>query len=132
MKLLANNRQFCLALIAIAFCSCQTLPAAKSKGVTHVAVFWLKRPGNSADRQTLISAAQELKSIPGVQTITIGPPLGSHRPEVDSHCDLVMVAQFPNEQALRQYEKNPIHLAAVKRVLVPLVRKLVVYDFADR
>lgn len=122
----------CLVLFAVAFTSCQTLPSAKSKGVTHVAAFWLKRHGNKADRQTLIAASQTLKSILGVLSVTIGPVLPSARKEVDSSCDLVLVMQFPNEPALRQYEKNPVHLKAVKQVLLPLVRKFVVYDFADR
>ena len=124
--------RLCLAIILAALTSCQTLPSAKSKGVTHVAVFWLKHHGNEADRQTLISASKTLKAIPGVLSVNIGPVLPSHRAEVDSSGDLVLVMHFPNEKALRQYEKNPVHLNAVKEVLLPLVRKFVVYDFADR
>ncbi len=73
-----------------------------------------------------------LKTIPGVQSVTIGPVLSSHRAEVDSSSDLALVIQFPNEQALRNYEKNPTHQKAVKQVLLPLVRKFVVYDFVNR
>jgi hypothetical protein len=39
--------------------------------------------------------------------------------------------QFRSEQALRDYDQNPIHVQAVKEVLQPLVKKFVIYDFRN-
>src|SRR5258708_2856027 len=47
------SRLLFLLLAAAMFSSCESLPLTKHKGVTHVAVVWLKRHGNPDDQSKL-------------------------------------------------------------------------------
>jgi hypothetical protein len=79
-------------------------------GVTHVVLCWLNDPGDATARQKLIDASHRFAKIPGVVTISAGPPLGpSTRPNVDSSFDLAIVITFESEAALRGYDQHPIH-----------------------
>jgi hypothetical protein len=44
----------------------------------------------------------------------------------------MIVIRFKDEAALRAYDSNPIHQSAVREVLRPLAKKLVIYDAIDR
>lgn len=117
---------------AILLSSCNTCPFAGSQHgkVNHAVFVWLKKPGNAADRQKLIDAAKMLKrDIPDVEALTVGPMLPSKRPIVDSTYDVGFVMRFANQAAMDRYEQSPTHQNAVKNVLMPMVRKIQVYDF---
>jgi hypothetical protein len=122
------KKLICLALCA-AFASCASIaPPASTGSVDHVVLVWLKRPGNPQDREKLISAGRELRSIPGIRALDHGTALASDRPVVDDSFDLGFVMRFDSPEALAAYESHPIHQRKVKDVLAPLSRKIVVYD----
>jgi len=122
--------KFLLALAtSLSLVSCATIaPPAGTGSVDHVVIVWLKRPGNTADRQALFAAAQDLREIPGIRFLDSGTPLASDRPIVDDSFDVGFTMRFDSVAALAAYEKNPRHLKKVNEVLKPLSRKIVVYD----
>lgn len=112
--------------------SCNTCPLADSQRgkVNHAVFVWLKKPGNAADRAKLIDAAKMLKrEIPEVEALSVGPMLPSKRPIVDSTYDVGFVMRFANQSAMDRYEQNPIHQKTAKELLMPMSKKVQVYDF---
>jgi hypothetical protein len=105
-------------------------PVAAPGNVSHVVLVWLKRPGDASERARVIEAAKDFRGrIPGLLAMSIGEPLPSPRPVVDSSFDVGIAMRFETPHALEAYEKNPIHQKAVKEVLAPLSAKIVVYDW---
>jgi len=103
-------------------------PPPNFPGVDHVVLIWLKRPGNAKDIKALRQAAEDLKVIPQVKSITHGTALASERPIVDDSFDVGFVMRFDSPADLHAYETHPKHIAKVNAVLKPLTKKIVVYD----
>lgn len=98
----------------------------------HVVVCWLKKPGDAADRNLLIDTSRSfLGQIPGLLDVQTGKVLGTARPGADSTFDMAVVFTFLNEKALRAYDTNPLHQAALRDVLKPRAEKVLIYDFID-
>ena len=113
----------------LALVSCASIaPTSKSGSVDHVVLIWLKRPDNAADRQALRQAAEDLKAISQVKSISHGTALESERPIVDDSFDVGFVMRFDSPADLHAYETHPLHIAKVDSVLKPLTKKIVVYD----
>lgn len=115
-------------LIALTGCHCAMCPMHKSQSVTHVVLFWMKDPQDAAARKRLIDATESLRQIPGVKHLTYGKAVPSTRPVVDSSFDIGLVITFPNQAALDAYATHPIHVKAAQEVLLPLTKKVQVYD----
>ena len=60
----------------------------------------------------------------------VGTSLPSDRPVVDTSYDLAAIITFSSEQAYRSYLVNPLHLKAYNDELLPLVRRIQIYDIA--
>jgi hypothetical protein len=117
------------ASLVFGMSSCTTIAPPAAKGsVDHVVLVWLKRPGNPADRQALLDAGRELRSIPGLQFLDQGLALPSARPMVDDSFDVGYVMRFDSPAAMENYAKHSLHERKVTEVLKPLSRKIVVYD----
>ncbi len=121
------------AAAALVLSSCTSCPfgcktTAKGK-VEHVVLVWLKRPGNAADRATVIGAAKMFQAeISQIQHLSVGPAVASERPVVDDSFDVGLVMRFNSKADMDAYEKHPVHVNAVKQTLLPLAKKLLVYD----
>lgn len=126
-----------IAMVLLAGCQSNTASTAyhgelAPGTVSHVVVCWLNEPGNAEQRHRIIDRSKVFRSIPGVVSVSAGTPLRSTRPVVDSSFDVAIVIRFKDEAALRAYDTNPIHQQAVREVLKPLVKKLVIYDALDQ
>ncbi len=55
----------------------------------------------------------------------------SGREIVDGSFDVAIYLSFGSKQILQEYLVHPVHKNAVKEILKPLVRKIVVYDFIE-
>lgn len=118
-----------ISLVAVLLASCATIaPPAKPGSVDHIVLVWLKRPGNEQDRKALRDAADELRVIPGMRFLDHGTPLASDRPVVDDSFDVGFVMRFDSAEALQTYEDHPVHVQKVKEVILPLSKKVQVYD----
>jgi hypothetical protein len=115
------------ASLSLVSCASIAPPAAKGS-VDHVVLMWQKRPGNTADREKLAAACSDLRVIPGIKFLDAGTALASDRPIVDDSFDLGMTVRFDSVAALRAYETNPLHVKKKTEVLLPLTKKILVYD----
>ncbi len=123
---------FALAALSL-LSSCTTCPMGcetTSKGkVEHVVLIWLKKPGDDTDRAKVVNTAKKFQAeIREIQHLSVGTPLASDRPVVDDSFDVGLVLRFANPADLGTYEKHPVHVQAVKEVLQPIAKKLLVYD----
>lgn len=110
--------------------SCATIaPPAPSGSVDHVVMFWQKKPGDAADRKKITDAMDRLRVIEGITALDYGTAVASERPVVDDSFDIALLVRFKNVQALHAYESDPRHTKEVKQVLLPLTKKIQVYDF---
>lgn len=119
-------------LLAVSLVSCavpgNSTPAPKPGHVDHLVLLWLKRPGNEADKQKLHAAAEELKQIPGILSIRHGGALASDRAVVDDSFDVAYVTTFDSVASLHAYDPHPVHKKLADEVIVPLCKKIIVYD----
>jgi hypothetical protein len=102
-----------------------------TSNVHHVVVCWLNEHGNKEARQKVIEVSRGFSAIPGVIDVRAGRVIPSEREIVDSSFDVAIYLSFENEQKLFEYLNHPIHKKAVEKMLKPLVRKVVVYDFIE-
>jgi hypothetical protein len=116
--------------IAAFLTSCATIsPPAKTGTVDHVVMFWQKKAGDPEDRKKITDAIERLRVIEGITFLDHGTALPSDRPVVDDSFDIALLVRFTNKQALQAYEVDPRHMKEVNEVLLPLTKKVLVYDF---
>jgi len=124
----ATKAAACLVLL-LPFASCTAVPGRQPRGVDHIVIVWLKRPGNAEDKAKLVATSKELqRALPVIRGMSFGRPLPSERPAVDDTFDLAFVMRFANRNDLAAYETSAIHQRAAKEILRPLSRKLIIYD----
>ncbi|HEY7115483.1 MAG TPA: Dabb family protein [Tepidisphaeraceae bacterium] len=137
MKTTARRLAFTLvlALVVGSLASCSKILNAPmySKGtISHVVICYLKNHGSEVDRQKIIAASRELRSISGVYDVEVGPALASDRPIVVSDYDVALVVTFRDVEYMKKYLTHPTHQKLAKEVLEPLTSKVIVYDFTNQ
>ena len=105
--------------------------AARSGQVTHVMLFWLKRPGNVDDQNFLRRGLRTLRRARGINDMRVGRPLPVDRPDVEQSFDLGVVITFRDRQALEKFERDQRREQALDAMLRPLVRRYTVYNFVN-
>jgi hypothetical protein len=95
----------------------------------HLVFCWLKDSGNSEHRSRIIQVCQEFDKIPVVLGLEAGEVVSSDRSIVEDGYDVGMLIIVKDEEDLQRYLDHPIHRKAKTEVLLPLVEKIVVYDF---
>ena len=102
----------------------------RSGQISHVVLFWLKRPGNVDDQNVLLRAARSFRRIKGVSDVRVGRSLPVARP-VEQSFDIGLVITFKDAGALKKFERNQRHQQVVEAALRPLVRRYIVYNFSN-
>lgn len=93
---------------------------------SHVVIFWV----DPADTDKLIAGADKyLKPIPGVLSYHIGKMVGSHRPVVDQTYQVALNLIFSDKKTQDDYQVHPMHVEFVEKVLTPIKKRVLVYDF---
>ena len=105
--------------------------ATRSGQVTHVMLFWLKRPGNVDDQNFLRRALRTLRRVRGVNDMRIGRPLSVDRPVAEQSFDLGVVMTFRDREALEKFERDQQREQAIDVMLRPLVLRYIVYNFVN-
>jgi hypothetical protein len=100
------------------------------KILTHIVFCWLKEPGNREQREKIIEMTESFNQIPSVLEARAGNPIMSERAIVDDSFDVGIIVEVRDEQGLQEYLDHPIHQKAKKDTLLPLVDRVLVYDFA--
>lgn len=97
---------------------------------SHIVIFWTDPAQPKAADELIAGALKYLQPIPGITHFHIGKMVGSHRPVVDQTYQVAMSTMFSSKQAQDDYQVHPLHLEFVARCVKPLVKRVVVYDFA--
>ena len=105
--------------------------AARSGQVTHVMLFWLKRPGNVDDQNFLLRALRTLRRARGVNDMRVGRSLPVDRPGLEQSFDLGVVMIFRDREALEKFEGDQRREQAIDAMLRPLVRQYTIYNFVN-
>jgi len=124
--------RICLLITLIVILVGCTNPIEKTTGaeqVNHIVFCWLKEPGNSAHRQKIIETSRSFRKIPGVIEVRVGEVIPSDRKIVDDSFDVGISLTFANTDDMNIYLEHPLHKEAVQKVLQPLLKKIVVYDY---
>ena len=104
---------------------------AHSGHVTHVMLFWLKRPGNVDDQNVLLRGLRTLRRVRGVNDVRLGRPLPVEGPDPEQSFDLGVVVIFRDREALEKFERDPRRRGALDGTLRQFVRRYIVYNFAN-
>ena len=78
-----------------------------------------------------LSINRTFRDIPGVLNAQAGQVIMSDREIVDDSFDVGILIVTKNQEDLQKYLDHPIHQKAKKEVLLPLVERILVYDFMD-
>ena len=100
------------------------------KILTHVVLCWLKDAGNSEQRDRIIKMTETFNDIPSVLGARAGGPIRSERSIVDDSFDVGIIVEVRDEKGLQEYIDHPIHQKAKDEILLPLIERVLVYDFA--
>jgi hypothetical protein len=121
-----------LIFLALCLSSCNAHAAnARSGQVTHVMLFWLKRPGNVDDQNVLRRGLRTLRRFRGVNDVRFGRSLSVDRLSLEQSFDLGVVVVFRDREAFEKFEHDPWRGGAINGMLRPLIRRYVVYNFAN-
>ena len=101
----------------------------REQALSHVVLCWLKEPGNAEHRNQIIEVSKTFRKIPGVLEVRVGKVIESDRAIVDDSFDVGILVVVPDAKRLQEYIDHPIHQKAKQEVLLPLVEKVLVYDF---
>ena len=129
-----NRRKFIAGAAVLAaspaLATVETNHNPKTSQVIHHVFFWLKNPGNEADRQQLIEGLKTLKGIKEVKQLLIGTPASTEKREVvDNSFDVSELMYFDSAKEQDAYQVHPIHKAFVEKYS-HLWDKVIVYDMA--
>ena len=121
-----------LTCIALPFASTGAQAAATRSGqITHVMLFWLKRPGNVDDQNYLLRALRTLRRVRGVSDMRVGRPLLVDRPGLEESFDLGVVLIFRDREALEKFQRDQQPEKAIDAMLRSLVRRYSIYNFVN-
>ena len=119
---------------SILLCSfgCITVQQVENeRAIQHVVLCWLKEPGNAEHRNQIIEISKTFRKIPGVLEVRVGRVIKSDRAIVDDSFDVGILVVVPDAKRLQEYLNHPIHQNAKRDILMPLVEKVLVYDFQE-
>ena len=107
------------------------MPMPTNEHLTHLALFWLKRPDSAEDRASLIAGLETLRAIEQVKTLHIGVPAASEAREVVDHSWSVSeLMTFDSLADQAAYQPHPQHAAFIAKC-GHLWERVVVYDIGD-
>ncbi|PUZ30162.1 Stress responsive A/B Barrel Domain [Chitinophaga costaii] len=127
----SNRRKFignAAALVAGSAIAVASMPAAQHAPIIHHAIFWLKNPHSTADRDKLVEGVKTLAHIPTVQTLHVGILAPTEKRDVvDNTWGVSEIMFFKDLPGQATYQTHPLHLAFIKNYS-HLWEKVVVYD----
>ena len=119
-----------LPLLILLGCSQKNLSVQSDEfALKHIVLCWLKDPGNAYHRKQIIELSKTFNDITSVLEARAGQVIRSDRDIVDDSFDVGIVVVVKDENALQEYLDDPIHQKGKTEVLLPLIDKVLVYDF---
>lgn len=130
-----NRRKFLttaagLGTAAVAI-SQSSSPNAKDKILAHHAIFWLKNPGSTEDRDKLVEGVKTLGKIETIREIHVGILASTEKRDVvDTSWSVSEIMFFNTLADQATYQSHPVHLDFIKNY-GHLWSKVTVYDAMD-
>lgn len=100
--------------------------AAKNMFVHHV-LFYLKNPGNAADKDKLLEGLNKLAKCPTIKMVHIGTPAETNRDVIERTYAYSWLCFFDSPADEEAYQKHPIH-DDFRNNYAQLWEKVVIYD----
>jgi len=130
-----NRRKFIAtsaAVAAVTAVSANPILNMKSKyPVVHHALFWLKNPASTEDRDKLVAGVKTLRKISTVKELHVGIVASTEKREVvDNSWAVSEVMFFSDLEGQAAYQTDPIHLEFIKNCS-HLWEKVIVYDAVE-
>ena len=99
--------------------------------IVHHALFWLKNPGSTEDRDKLVEGVKTLSKIDVIGELRVGILANTEKRDVVDNTwavsELMFFSDLANQAA---YQTHPVHLDFIKNYS-HLWAKVIVYDAAD-
>ena len=119
------------ALAAPTIFAVATLNNMPDKNIfVHHVYFWLKNPGNKADKDKLVEGLLKLSKVKTIKMFHIGQPAATNREVIDRSYAISWLVLFNNKADQDSYQSDPIHLKFVEEC-ASLWNKVLVYDSED-
>jgi hypothetical protein len=100
----------------------------KQPPLVHHAIFWLKNPGSTEDRDKLAEGVKTLAGIKKIKQLIVGTVADTEKRDVvDQSWAVSEIMFFDNLEDQASYQSDPIHQAFIKNYS-HLWEKVVVYD----
>ncbi|GAB3516634.1 Dabb family protein [Emticicia fontis] len=116
------------ALAAVATTPVLASEKIKSKELfVHHVYFWLKNPGNEADKAKLLEGLEVLSKVPEIRMVHIGTPASTNRSVIERGYAVSWLLFFDNLEEEEIYQKHPVHLKFIEDYS-HLWEKVIVYD----
>jgi hypothetical protein len=130
-----NRKTFLLSSVALAAGSAASaMPLSttqKKYPVVHHALFWLKNPSSTEDRDKLVAGVKTLAKIKTVKELRVGVVASTEKREVvDNSWGVSELMFFENLEGQAAYQTDPIHLEFIKNCS-QLWEKVIVYDAVE-
>jgi hypothetical protein len=100
--------------------------ASKEVFVHHV-LFYLKDPGNAADKAKLLEGLNKLAKCPTIKMVNIGEPATTNREVIKRDYTYSWLCLFDSPADEEAYQKHPIH-DDFRNNYAQLWEKVVIYD----
>ena len=124
--------KFLIATVLVSTFGCSSIKRyEREQAVQHVVLCWLKEPGKAEHRNQIFEVSKTFRKIPSVLEVRVGRVIKSDRAIVDDSFDVGILVTVSDVKRLKEYLDHPIHQNAKRNVLLPLVEKVVVYDFQE-
>jgi Stress responsive A/B Barrel Domain len=81
--------------------------------IQHVALSWLREPDNEQHLSAWLEAATALATIPGVESLAIGPAAPVSWSDPDQTFSTALTIVFTSRDAMELYQAHPIHHEAI-------------------
>jgi hypothetical protein len=81
--------------------------------IQHVALSWLREPGNAEHVEAWLRAVDALATIPGVESVVVGPAAPVSWGDPDQGFDFAMTVVFESRDAMELYQPHPVHHEAI-------------------
>lgn len=126
-----NISAIVVLLLLLGGCSQMPVSSNGEGRVNHLILIWLKDAGNPEQRRQIIEVTRALQQLPGVISVRVGSIMPSDRSVVDSSFDVGVHMLFADRQSMERYTANPEHVRTVTQLVMPLTKRLVIYDFEE-
>ena len=96
--------------------------------VSHIVFVWAKENTSKENIAAMISRAEMLSKIAGVNSMKVGTAVPSERSTVDDSYDVGITLSFDTVDAMQAYLEHPEHVNYVSTYVKPYAEKLRIYD----